>query len=62
MVSNWRGSADLALVQARVPPLRVPHLQRPIICRWLVDGQKPQVTSIGVTTDGQQMNIPMPNP
>jgi hypothetical protein len=51
VTNRWRG-AHLALIEARVPPLRVTDLQHPVFCLRRVDGLESLVASVGVTPDG----------
>jgi len=59
--NGWRG-ADLALVHARVPALRVPDLQHPVLEVRRVDGLEPLVTRVRVAADGEQMQVSVPDP
>jgi hypothetical protein len=61
-VTDGGRGAYLALIKARVPPLRVTNLQHPVFCLGRVDGLKPLVTCVGVAPDGQQMNVSVAHP
>lgn len=60
--SNGRRGADLALVHARVPALRVPDLQHPVLQVRRVDRLKALVTGVRVAADGEQMQVSVPDP
>jgi hypothetical protein len=60
--SNRRRGADLALVHARVPALRVPDLQHPVLQVWRVDGLEALVAGVRVAADGEQMQVSVPDP
>lgn len=57
-----RSCADLALVDAGVPVLRVLDLEVPVLGALLVDRPEPLVTGVCVPADGQEMDVPVPHP
>lgn len=57
----WR-RRDLTLVITAVPKLRILDLQRPIVRLRVVDRPESLVVRVRVTADGEQMNVPMPDP
>lgn len=61
-MTHMRSGADLALVDAGVPVLRVFDLEVPVLGALLMDRSEPLVTSVCVPTDGQEMDVPVPHP
>lgn len=59
---NWRGGGYLALVNTGVLFLRVSYPQCPFFCVRDVHGLEALIACVGVTTDCQQVNVPMPHP
>lgn len=62
VVPYGRCSADLALVRARVPALRIPDLQGPVLRVRRVNGREPLVGCVREPVHRQQVNAAMPYP
>lgn len=61
-VANVRGGRDLTLVNPRISVLWVFNLQHPVLRVRLVDGLKPLIRGVGVSTHSQQMDVPVSYP
>lgn len=62
VLADVRRGRYLAFVDSRVSDLRVLDLERPILAWRLIDGPEPLVTGVCIPADGQQMNVPVPDP
>lgn len=62
VLADVRRGGYLALVDARVPYLRVLDLQRPVLAGRLIDGPEPLVPGVRVPAYGQQVDVPVPDP
>lgn len=61
-MTHMRSGADLALVDAGVPVLRVLDLEVPVLRTLQVDRSEPLVAGVRVPADGQEMDVPVPHP
>lgn len=52
----------MAFVRAGVPSLRVPHLQRPILCLRGVYRLEPLVTCVRISAYCEQVDVPVTDP
>jgi len=57
-----RCRGDLALVNTAVSMLRVLDLERPVVRMGIVDRSKSLVVRVRVTTNREQMDVPVPDP
>jgi hypothetical protein len=57
-----RCRGDLALVNTAVSMLRVLDLERPVVRMGIVDRSKSLVVCVRVTTNREQMDVPVPDP
>lgn len=61
-MAHVRRRGHLALIDARVPMLRIFDLQDPVLRVRMMDGPKALVRRVRVSTDGQQMDVTVANP
>lgn len=61
-VAHVRRRGDLTLVKTAVPKLRILDLQHPVVRVYIVDRLEPLIVRVRVTTDGQQVDVPVPDP
>lgn len=61
-VADWRCGANLALVDAGVSPLRVAHLQGPVLRHRIVDAAEALVGRIREPIDCEKVQISVPDP
>lgn len=62
ILADVRCGRYLAFVDARIPDLWVLDLQRPILAGRLIDGPEPLVSGVRIPTNGQQVDVPVPDP
>lgn len=61
-MAHMRRGTDLALVDARVPMLRVLYLQRPVFAVRVVYRTESLVGRVRVPTHSQEMDVAMAHP
>lgn len=61
-VAHVRRRGDLALVISAVPKLRILKLKHPVVRVGVVDSLEPLVVRVRVTTDGEQVDVPVSDP
>lgn len=57
-----RRRGDLALVATTIPKLRILDFKRPILALLDVDRLESLVVRVRVLADGEQMDVPVPDP
>lgn len=62
VLADVRRGGYLTFVDPGVSDLGILDLQCPVLAGRLVDGPEPLVAGVRVPADGQQVNVPVPDP